>query len=457
VRLSGGRKLEDAPASVRWIGVAVLLVTLLLWLAALFAASERIPAARDARDRLVETARRSLAQPIVKLGERGLTGLDLLTLPLLVAVVWVVVTAGARLVQGQLQRGIGVERGAVEGIFTLGRYGLIFLGIVVVLQARGIDAGSLAIVASVVGVGIGFGLQNIANNFVSGILLGVERPIAPGDYVELEGHRGLVQRIGARSTEVRTRDGITILVPNSKFLETVVVNWSHGDPAHQLHVPVSIAYGSPAVTVRTALLEAAAGHPRVMKEPPPRVELTGFGDSALHFDLMVWSKEPEEQHSLKSDLHFRIVASLARHRIAIPFPQRDLHLRSAHLDRLVEAWGRKHFSSEELGPAGERGAETPPHQEGTRQGASWADIDLEDLVRRMRGPEGVAVQDRKHLLRSYPSCFIGSEAVDWLVRSEGLARGDATALGELLVERGAIRHVLDEHGFEDAGYFYRFC
>jgi small-conductance mechanosensitive channel len=140
-----------------------------------------------------------------------------------------------------------------------------------------------------------------------------------------------VKQVNLRSTEVVTLDAISIIVPNSEFLESRVVNWSHGSPISRLRLPVGVAYGSDPEAVRTALVEACGEHPDVLKQPPPRVFFTGFGDSSLDFQLLAWISQPMRQYDIRSDLNFRIEAALRHHGITIPFPQRDLHLRDGAL------------------------------------------------------------------------------------------------------------------------------
>ena len=149
------------------------------------------------------------------------------------------------------------------------------MGLIVVLQLAGLDLSSLALVASVLGVGIGFGLQNIANNFVSGILVALERPVKPGDFVTIGTLAGVVDRIGGAARSIRTNDRVSIIVPDLKLLETELVNWSYGDPLVRLHVPVGVAYGSNVETARAALLDAADRHPAVLHDPRPEVRLSG--------------------------------------------------------------------------------------------------------------------------------------------------------------------------------------
>jgi len=150
--------------------------------------------------------------------------------------------------------------------------------------------------------------------------------------------QGTVERIGTRTTEIRTLDRVSIIVPNSRFVDNQVINWSLGNPVSRLHLPVGVAYGSPVETVRTALLEAARRHPDVLANPAPQVWLVNFGESAMMFELLVWICEPREQYRIKSDLYYRVVESLAKYNISIPFPQRDVHLPG--LDQVVQRWAQ---------------------------------------------------------------------------------------------------------------------
>jgi small-conductance mechanosensitive channel len=369
------------------------------------------------------------------------------------------VTALAHLFKTRVLTLTRIDPGVQETVVLLSRYLLTFVCALVVLQVWGIDVRSLALAASVLGVGIGFGLQNIANNFVSGLVISLERPVQPGDFVRVGDLMGTVERIGARSTEIRTVDSISILVPNSRLLDSEVVNWSHGDPLHRLHVPVGVAYGTDTATVRTALLEAVRNHPIVLNDPRPRVELRGFGDSSLNFELLVWSRDPRSQFRLQSDLNWRIEHSLRRHGIEIPYPQRDLHLRSPQIERLIDAWSRRNFTDQELQPPAHPVSEpiaAQPRFEDEIGPKHWSDIEIGNVIDGLHGEDGIEVADRRHLFARYRQCFVGRDAVDWMVRNLDLTRGEATDLGQVLVERGLIHHVLDEHGFKDGYFFYQF-
>ncbi|NJN31969.1 MAG: mechanosensitive ion channel [Synechococcales cyanobacterium RM1_1_8] len=199
------------------------------------------------------------------------------------------------------------------------------------LQLWGIDLSSLTILASALGVGIGFGFQDIAKNFGSGLVLVFERPIQVGDFVEVGGYSGTIERLGARSTMIRTLDNLDIFIPNSRFLEEEVTNWSHNRTPTRVKVPVGVAYGSDLKAVEEALLESAQSNKNVLKMPEPAVFFTGFGDSALDFTLMVWIARPQQHVRIKSELNFKIDAAFRRRQIEIPFPQRDLHVRSGKL------------------------------------------------------------------------------------------------------------------------------
>ena len=210
----------------------------------------------------------------------------------------------------------------------------------------GIDLGSLALVAGAIGVGLGFGLQNILSNFISGLILLAERPIAIGDRVEVDGVAGRVRQINLRSTTVVTSDNISIIVPNSAFITSKVVNWSHGDPKVRLRLPVGVAYGTDPDRLKRVLLAVADAHPKALKDPAPTVLFEAFGDSALNFELAVWTAEMlATPRRFRSELNFAVEKALRENDIEIPFPQRDLHLRSGTL-RVSGQSGATRFTAE---------------------------------------------------------------------------------------------------------------
>jgi small-conductance mechanosensitive channel len=217
-------------------------------------------------------------------------------------------------------------------IARIGGYTFIALGFYISLQVVGLNLTSLAVVAGALGVGIGFGLQNIVHNFVSGLIILAERPIAIGDRIEVGNVAGQVRQIRLRSTTIVTNDNISYIVPNSDFITNTVINWSHGDPRVRMRLSLGVAYGSDLEKLQKVLLEVANEHPKVMKDPAPTVFFVGFGESSLDFELGVWTMEMTYQpRRFRSELYFAIEKKLRENKIVIPFPQRDLHLRSGTL------------------------------------------------------------------------------------------------------------------------------
>jgi small-conductance mechanosensitive channel len=209
---------------------------------------------------------------------------------------------------------------------------VLVVGIFIVLENTGIHLGALTVFAGAVGVGVGFGLQNIASNFISGLVILAERPITIGDRIEVAGVAGQVQQIRARSTVIRTNDNITMIVPNTKFIDSPVTNWTYGDPRVRFRIPVGVAYGSDVSKVTEALLAAGRENPNTLKEPAPSVYLQKFGESSIDFELVVWSSEMSYRpRRYRSDLNFAVEQKLREAGIEIAFPQRDLHIRDGVL------------------------------------------------------------------------------------------------------------------------------
>jgi small-conductance mechanosensitive channel len=222
----------------------------------------------------------------------------------------------------------GLDRSLQYAISQIVSNIVLVVGVFVVLDNAGIHLGTLTVFAGAVGVGIGFGLQNIASNFISGLVILAERPITIGDRVEVAGVAGQVQQIRARSTVILTNDNITMIVPNTKFIDSPVTNWTYGDPRVRFRIPIGVAYGSDLEKVRNALLEVARENSHVLDDPPPTVFLETFGDSAINVELVVWSKEMSYRpRRFRSDLNFAIAQKLREAGIEIPSPQRDVNFR----------------------------------------------------------------------------------------------------------------------------------
>ncbi len=222
-----------------------------------------------------------------------------------------------------------LDEGIQLAILRILHYLVIGLGIILGVQFIGLNLTSLAVVFGLLSVGIGFGLQNIAANFVSGLIILFERPIKIGDRITVGEVLGDVENISLRATHIRTIDNVSIIVPNSEFISSRVINWSHRDPKIRLHVPVGVAYGSDIHLVIRLLLEVAQNHPEVLKTPEPKVWFKEFGNSSLNFELLAWIPDPKRRPDVISDLNIKIDDTFRKNNITIPFPQRDLHIRSS--------------------------------------------------------------------------------------------------------------------------------
>jgi small-conductance mechanosensitive channel len=272
---------------------------------------------------------RLLEHPIVYVNQKPLTIMSIV-LGIIIILVFVFVSKGLRkLLKRRLFDKYQLDEGIQLVILKLTHYLLIGLGIIIAVQSIGLNLTSLAVVFGLLSVGIGFGLQNVASNFVSGLIILFERPLKIGDRITIGDVWGDVENISLRATLIRTVDNITIIVPNSEFISSQVINWSHRDPKVRIHIPVGIAYGSDIPLVASSLLEVAKNHPEVMKNPPPKVWFTEFGDSSLNFELLAWTLDPKRRPDVISDLNKEIDRIFRKNKIQIPFPQRDLHVRSS--------------------------------------------------------------------------------------------------------------------------------
>lgn len=221
-----------------------------------------------------------------------------------------------------------VEEGTRYTMLRVVEYVCILIGAIIAFQSIGINLSGLAVIFGLLSVGIGFGLQNVTSNFVAGLILLFERPIKVGDRVTVGDVEGDVMEINIRSTAVRSLNNIAIIVPNSEFVSSKVINWSHGDPKIRLDINVGVSYSSDLDTVLRALKEVALENPEVLDDPEPDVHLLEFGDSAWIMKLRVWIRDPKRHPVVRSDLNCAIVHKFEENGIQIPFPQRDLHFRT---------------------------------------------------------------------------------------------------------------------------------
>ena len=222
-----------------------------------------------------------------------------------------------------------IDVGVSDSIGTIFRYVVITIGLFVIIQTAGIDLTALGFIAGALGVGIGFGLQDVTNNFLSGLIILFERPIKVGDRIDVGDISGDVVKIAARATTIVTNDNISIIIPNSEFISRRVTNWSHNDRRVRFNYMVGVSYSENPRIVRKLLLEVAKENNAVLKHPPPDVLFWEFADSSLVFNLRVWTYEyTDRPRVLRSQLYYAVFKKFSDNNITIPFPQRDLHLKT---------------------------------------------------------------------------------------------------------------------------------
>lgn len=321
-----------APPKVHLLAKFILkLLDLGIWLYTVIYIANLFPQTRLWGQKISGLVAYTVAEPIITLGANSYS---LIQVAILIGLFFGLLSV-TKIVRNFLRSRVllftGMNRGDQETIATIANYILIFIGTVLLLQLWGLDLSSLTILAGVLGVGIGLGLQGIAKEFVSGLVIIFERPIQVGDFINVGDFMGTVERISVRSTEIRTLDRVSIIVPNSHFLEKEVVNWSHGSPVTLIRLPVRIAYGSDLKKVREALLDAAQDQPNIVYEPPPNVLFKNYGENYLNLELIAWMTEPKKQFLIKSDIYFRIDEIFRERNIEIPYPRQELHLRSGNL------------------------------------------------------------------------------------------------------------------------------
>ncbi len=289
-------------------------------------------ALKDAPDTFLTLAWRVLNYPLLSLGQGELT----LGVILKLAVLCGLVLMGERLLRRKVTvrvlRRTKIDAALQYAIARISGYIVIVIGFYVALTTVGINLNSLAVVAGAIGIGIGFGLQNIIQNFVAGLIILAERPIALGDRVEVGGIAGTVTKIELRATEIVSNDNISTIVPNSNFITNPVTNWSHGDPRVQIRIPFGVAYGTDLEKLRQATEQVASRNPDTLQDPKPTLYFVSFGDSSLNFELGVWTQTmTQSPRRYISEINFGLERALREAKIEMPFPQRDLHIRSGAL------------------------------------------------------------------------------------------------------------------------------
>ena len=281
---------------------------------------------------LLNAVQRALDGPAVTLGGTRVSPLDVIT-SLLVAVValWIGRIAGDA-AQNQLRASRNLTPSMSGLLGQVAKIGLMILAVYIALNAVGFNMGAFAVLGGAIGLGIGFGLQSIFQNFISGIIILLEKSVQVGDFIELQsGVRGQVREINIRSTLVTTNDSVDILVPNAEFINAQVINWTLRDPRRRLRIPFGVAYGTDKEVVKKAGLEAAAAVPWTDQDADlaPAVWLTQFGDSSLNYELVVWlsAEAVKKPARVEADYNWALHTALEKYDLEIPFPQRDLNIR----------------------------------------------------------------------------------------------------------------------------------
>lgn len=208
--------------------------------------------------------------------------------------------------------------GVGNSIASLSYYGVLLLGFLVALSAAGFKVSQLTLIFGALGVGIGFGLQNVVNNFVSGLMLMFERPIQPGDLVDAAGTSGTVREIGLRATTIRTSDGADVVVPNGLLLNGNLANWTMFDKSRRIEIPISVAYGSDPSTVIAVISAVLCDAPELAERPAPSVILTGYGEAALNFTISAWTHDISIWGRLRGEILSRTLAALQQAGVSVP-------------------------------------------------------------------------------------------------------------------------------------------
>jgi small-conductance mechanosensitive channel len=277
---------------------------------------------------ILETLTQFFHYQLFSVNQTPITPLSLFVFSLVLSIFYVLAHAIQRLLRNRILKRIDISSATQYTLIRISQYIVWVIGAILAFQFIGIDLSALAVAFGFLSVGIGFGLQNLTSNFISGIILLFEQHINVGDRVTVVDTEGNVEEINIRSTTIRSLNNVAIVVPNSEFISGTVINWSHGDPTTRLEIDVGVSYQSDLDIVIHAMLEAGKEHPEVLREPTPKVWFMGFGDSAWNMRLLVWVDNPHGRRQVQSDINCAIVRKFRENGVEIPFPQRDLHVRS---------------------------------------------------------------------------------------------------------------------------------
>ena len=294
---------------------------------------------------------------LFKIGDNPVSLRSLVELIVLFMAVLVISRAFTDFLKERLLVRLGIDEGNREAIAVILRYLIVALGVVTAIQSIGFNLASLAVVAGGLGVGIGFGIQDLTTNFVSGLTLLLDRPVKVGDFVELEGLMGIVKKISIRSTIITTNDDSSVIVPNSTMISNKIVNWSYENPLLCLRLSIEVAENSDPLLVTETLLNIAYAEAGVLYEPNPKVLFVEFGDDSFKFELLVWTDKPTEREVIKSSLNFAIEYNFRQQGIDFPFNDREIYLKNPEV--LLSFFNKNETANEATEKSSHNGKKNP--------------------------------------------------------------------------------------------------
>lgn len=268
-------------------------------------------------------------EPIISLGGSNISIITIIYMLLFFGGLLALTSWLKRRIINRIVNSTHLDKGAAVTIGTITRVILNFMGIIILIQSVGIDLSALNLLAGALGVGIGFGFQSTANNYISGIIILFEKPIKLDDRIEVNGIEGNITNISARATTILTNNNISLIIPNSDITTKCLINSSYNDQNIRIEVPVGVSYKEDPKKIEALLLQVCDNSPNVLKTPKPILAFDNYGDSALNFNLLVWtSNHINKPKMLKSELYYSIFEQFKLHKIEIPYPQRDIHIKS---------------------------------------------------------------------------------------------------------------------------------
>ena len=268
-----------------------------------------------------------LNYPIIKIGNSSITFWAII-LNLILIMAFIAITSRLKdWLMSSVTNRLGVNTSNWRATIMLSYYALIAVGLVGILQTTGLDLSFFTVLTGAIGIGVGFGMQTIFSNFISGIIILLEKPLKLGDRIEVGNVVGNVQSISVRATTIITNDNVSIIVPNSEFISKQVINWSHSGNHVRVSITIPVSYSSDPELIKKLLLQIASEEPGVLKDPPPKVQLIEFAEIGLKFNLLIWTNEYTDRIGvIKSLLFFRVLKIFKDNNIKIPYPQREIQI-----------------------------------------------------------------------------------------------------------------------------------